>query len=223
MATSAGGSGENFTPVTLWTNKKEKEAINNKADLFALIKTVDRLEKAYVRDAISAKEYETTCLNMIAKFKTLMNTIQDQVPSVMDFMKMYHMECPAAVNRLLVSGIPATIEHGNAGRSSTAGGGGSEVVVAETVQLFITTMDALKINMTAVDNLYPLLTDLVQSMNKLVFLEPEFEGKVKVKEWLTRLNKMRASDELSEDESRQLLFDLESSYGAVVQKLKERH
>eukprot|EP00976_Prorocentrum_cordatum_P092210 1188838-Prorocentrum_minimum.AAC.2 len=221
MATSAGGGAE--APVTLWTTKKEKEIINNKADLFALIKTVDRLEKAYVRDAISAKEYETTCLNMIAKFKTLMGTMQDQVPSVMDFIKMYHMECPAAVNRLLVSGIPATIEHGNSGRSSTAGGGGSEVFVAETVQLFITTMDALKINMTAVDNLYPLLTDLVQSMNKLVFLEPEFEGKVKIKEWLARLNNMRASDELSEDESRQLLFNLESSYGAVVQKLKERH
>ena len=38
--------------VKLWTNKKEREQFNNQADLFALIKTVDRLEKAYVRDAI---------------------------------------------------------------------------------------------------------------------------------------------------------------------------
>ena len=63
----------------------------------------------------SAKEYETTCLNMTAKFETLMGTIQDQVPSVIDFMKLYNLECPAAVNRLLVSGIPTTIEHGNSG------------------------------------------------------------------------------------------------------------
>jgi ESCRT-I complex subunit VPS28 len=35
------------------------------------------------------------------------------------------------------------------------------------------------------------------SLMQLVFLEPEFEGKIKTKEWLTRLNKMRASDELS--------------------------
>ena len=56
MATSSGGSAEN---ITLWTTKKEKEIINNKADLFALIKTVDRLEKAYVRDAI---RYVADCM-----------------------------------------------------------------------------------------------------------------------------------------------------------------
>lgn len=32
--------------------------------------------------------------------------------------------------------------------------------------------------------------------------------------WLSRLNNMQASDELSDSEVRQLLFDLESSYGA---------
>jgi hypothetical protein len=38
--------------VKLWSNKREREDMEAKADLFALIKTVDRLEKAYVRDAI---------------------------------------------------------------------------------------------------------------------------------------------------------------------------
>mmetsp|Transcript_14629 Transcript_14629/g.20201 ORF Transcript_14629/g.20201 Transcript_14629/m.20201 type:complete len:220 (+) Transcript_14629:248-907(+) len=219
MATTNGYGEEE---VKLWTNKHEREDMNNKADLFALIKTVDRLEKAYVRDFISAKEYETTCLNMIAKFRTLLGTMPQM--DIGAFMREHHVEAPAAFTRLVVSGIPATIEHGSTGRSAAAGGEGSnEAVVAETVQLFITTMDALKIHMTAVDNLYPLLSDLVQSLNKLGFLAPDFEGKVKTKEWLARLNSMRASDELTEDQTRQLLFDLESSYNAVVRVLKERH
>mmetsp|Transcript_29059 Transcript_29059/g.48787 ORF Transcript_29059/g.48787 Transcript_29059/m.48787 type:complete len:217 (-) Transcript_29059:395-1045(-) len=214
MATSAVGD---TAPIKLWNNKKEKDDTENKAEFFALIKTVDRLEKAFMRDHISAKEYESSCRNMILQFKTLMGTLQYQEADVLQFMKAHTMDFPAAVNRLLTSGMPATLEFGNSGRS---GEGGSAVIVAETVQLFITTMDALKINMTAVDNLYPLLSDLMQSMNKLVFLEPNFEGKIKTKEWLTRLNKMRASDELSEEQSRQLLFDLESSYNAVRLKLE---
>ena len=39
--------------------------------------------------------------------------------------------------------------------------------VGETVQFFITTMDSLKLNMVAVDQLYPLLNDLMQSLNKV--------------------------------------------------------
>lgn len=47
-------------------------------------------------------------------------------------------------------------------------------------------------------------------------LPPDFEGKVKVKEWIARLAKMRAADELTEQQTRQLLFDLESSYNAFM-------
>ena len=42
--------------------------------------------------------------------------------------------------------------------------------VGETVQFFITTMDSLKLNMVAVDQLYPLLNDLMQSLNKVQLL-----------------------------------------------------
>ena len=39
--------------------------------------------------------------------------------------------------------------------------------IAETVQHFITTMDSLKLNMVAVDQIYPLLSDLVQALNRV--------------------------------------------------------
>mmetsp|Transcript_37832 Transcript_37832/g.45608 ORF Transcript_37832/g.45608 Transcript_37832/m.45608 type:complete len:223 (-) Transcript_37832:606-1274(-) len=209
--------------VKLWNNKREREECDNKADLFALIKTVDRLEKAYVRDAISAEEYEATCFNFIAKFKTLTTTIGYSHEAVEDFIVEYNIDSPAAVNRLLVSGVPATVQHGTPSRPEAGESHqprNSAVAVAETVQHFITTMDSLNLKMVATDQIYPLLNDLMQSLNKLSDLPPEFEGKVKVKEWMSRLDKMRASDELSEEQVRQLLFDLESSYNAVLNILR---
>lgn len=95
-------------------------------------------------------------------------------------------------------------------------------MVAETVQAFITTMDALKINMTSVDSVHPLLSDLVQSLNKLAFLPRDFDGREKTKQWLAQLNQMRASEQLTDEQTRQLLFDLESGYNAVIACLRSR-
>jgi ESCRT-I complex subunit VPS28 len=88
-----------------------------------------------------------------------------QVPDVEQFMATYNMQCPMAAKRLIHSGMPATIEHNiRPARDSTAS---TAIAVAETVQHFITAMDSLKLNMVAVDQIYPLLSDLVQAMMKV--------------------------------------------------------
>lgn len=51
-------------------------------------------------------------------------------------------------------------------------------------------------------------------MNRLTLLPQNFEGKMKIKEWLDKLSSMRASEELNEEQVRQLIFDMESSYNA---------
>ena len=91
--------------------------------------------------------------------------------------------------------------------------------VAECVQNFITAMDSFKLNMVAVDQVFPLLSDLSGSLNKLSIFPPDFEGKVKMKEWIGRLAKMGAADELTEQQSRQLHFHLESSYNSFMDAL----
>ena len=35
---------------------KEREELESQADLFAIIKTMEKLERAYVRDAVSSEE-----------------------------------------------------------------------------------------------------------------------------------------------------------------------
>ena len=60
----------------------------------------------------------------------------------------------------------------------------------------------------------PQLADLLESLNRVPDLPGDFEGKVKLREWLSLLHRMRAADELEPPQVRQLLFDLESAYNA---------
>jgi len=200
--------------VRLWHDKREREMYDNFADLFAIINTTEKLEKAYVRDVVSAKEYEPACSKLIAQFRTLKTALKDSVPDVEQFAETYKMDCPAALNRLLVSGIPATVEHKSASSDS-----GTAAAVAECVQIFITAMDTLKLNMLAVDQVHPMMSELILALGRVPQLSADFVGKVKVKEWIARLNKLSASDELTQEQARQLSFDLEMSYNGFIQSL----
>ena len=49
-------------------------------------------------------------------------------------------------------------------------------------------------------------------MNKVPGLPPDHESKAKTVRWLTTLHTMRAHEELSEEQVRQMSFDLDSAY-----------
>lgn len=75
-------------------------------------------------------------------------------------------------------------------------------------------MDKLQLQIKAMDQLHPDLRDLVDTMNRLSILPSDFSSKEKIAEWLQVLDNMSASDELSDTQARQLIFDLETSYSA---------
>ena len=187
------------------------------ADLYAIIVTTEKLETAFVRGTVTESEYEPACKTLLTQFRTLHTALRKEIPDVRGFMLAYKMDCNSAAIRLLDSGVPANLEHGGAVAQAADG---LNFLVAQTVQLFITVMDSLKLRMYAVDQVHPLLTDLLASLNSHPHLQPEFVGKNKVKEWISTLNSMSASDELSEEKVRQLLFDLETSYSAFMVTLK---
>ncbi|XP_074842599.1 vacuolar protein sorting-associated protein 28 homolog [Carettochelys insculpta] len=58
------------------------------------------------------------------------------------------------------------------------------------------------------------LRELMETMNRMSHLPPDFEGRQKVNQWLQTLSGMSASDELDDSHVRQMLFDLESAYNA---------
>ena len=95
------------------------------------------------------------------------------------------------------------------------------MIVAETVQYFITAMDALKLEQRAVDEVQPLITDLMNALTKIRGLPADFEGLRKLRLWLEILNNKRAVDNIDENDARQLIFDLDSSYSAFLAHLSK--
>ena len=196
-------SGKMMEEVKLYESAREREEFDNRANVFALIQTIQALEKAYIKDAVSPQDYTTQCNLLLVQFNAAFKLIKgDSFPDVEAFSKRYLLHSPAAIERIK-EGRPITVkdDRGNVSKS-----------IAEIVSLFITVMDRLRLEIRAMDELHPDVKELHETMSRMSSLPPTFEGRLKVKKWLDSLNAMQASDELSEDQTRQMLFDLESAY-----------
>lgn len=108
--------------------------------------------------------------------------------------------------------MPSTAVTASAGAAPTptAGGGTSGTLILEATQDFITFLDALRLGLLAKDQLHPLLTDVIQSVNKVT--DRDFESRGKIVQWLITLNQMKATEELSEAQARELELDINSAY-----------
>ena len=137
------------------------------------------------------------------------------------------IECPRATERLRVN-LPATIADPSTSHnlsstshpsyiipSQPSGASGSQILLA--TENFITFLDALKLNMLSKDALHPLLAELIQSVNAVT--DRDFDGRGKIINWLIKLNSMRAQEELSEGEARELVFEMEGAYAGFKKTL----
>ena len=232
--------------VRLYSTNADRERTENLATLYSIIVSLEYLERAYVRDSVTGKEwavcystipltrrYAPACIRLLAQYKSLIKLLGEDlggIGGVETFMKRYKMDHPAALHRLQV-GVPATVEH-----SAEASEGGAEMGkwVAETTQVgqstatggiklteqsFITFMDALKLNLRAKDQLHPFLTELMSGYSRFKGSQG-WEGRAKILHWwvelfctgaggahwprLITLNAMKASDEITEEQSRQV-------------------
>ncbi|KAL9699404.1 hypothetical protein quinque_002845 [Culex quinquefasciatus] len=196
---------ELYEEVKLYRHAREREKYDNMADLFALMSTLQNLEKAYIRDCVTPQEYTAACSKLLVQYKVAFKLVQgDEYPSIETFVKKFRLDCPAALERIRED-RPITIRDDK---------GNTSKCIADIVSMFITLMDKLRLDIRAMDELQPELRDLLDTMNRLSLIPDSFEGKEKVGTWLGTLNSMQVSDELSEAQVRQLLFDLESSYAA---------
>jgi len=206
--------------IELYQSTQELDALESQADLYAIILATEHLERAYVRDAIGYQEYTTECLKLLSQFKLAERAAlrAGNIPSTEEFMRLYQMDCPRATQRLLTMGVPE--------RMRSSGDDGSHhyitVTVAETVQYFITAMDAVKLEQRAVDELQPYLIDLMDALTRLPDTPNEFEPQTKVDAWVQKLNSLRAVDEISEEDARQLAHDLEAAYAEFQRYLKRK-
>lgn len=108
--------------------------------------------------------------------------------------------------------MPSTAVTASSGLApaAAAGGGAGGALILEATQDFITFLDALRLGLLAKDQLHPLLTDVIQSVNKVT--DRDFENRGKIVQWLITLNQMKATEELSEEQARELELDINSAY-----------
>lgn len=212
--------------VKLHTTVKQRELYESLAEIHSIIVTLDYLEKGFLRDSISHGDYTQTCLRLIAQFNGILknDAVTKEFSSLDEFQKRYGVDYELGIARLKV-GIPVTVEQsiGNTTESKTVSNepnpvnsdsskqirGGAKAI-AEVTGNFITCMDAVKLNFRAKDQLHPLLSELITSLNRVT--GNEFAGRGKLVQWLIILNKLKINEEITEEESRQLLFDLDSAY-----------
>jgi ESCRT-I complex subunit VPS28 len=118
------------------------------------------------------------------------------------------MEVPRATERIRI-GLPSTVT-APAINAPANNNGGNGTLILEATQDFITFLDALKLGLLAKDQLHPLLSDVIQSVNKVT--DRDFEGRAKIVQWLIALNQMKATEEVSENQARELELDMNAAY-----------
>jgi ESCRT-I complex subunit VPS28 len=119
------------------------------------------------------------------------------------------MEVPRATERIRI-GLPSTVTAPTHAATTSNSGGSNGTLILEATQDFITFLDALKLQLLAKDQLHPLLSDVIQSVNKVT--DRDFDGRGKIVQWLISLNQMKATEQLSEDQARELELDMNSAY-----------
>lgn len=125
------------------------------------------------------------------------------------------IEVPRATERIRV-GMPSTAISAPSASTPVPSAGGAAAttvvnapLILDATENFITFLDALKLNFRAKDQLHPLLSEVIQSVNKVA---PDFEDRGKIVQWLITLNQMKATEELSEQQARELDLDMNQAY-----------
>jgi len=194
----------------LFRGAAARKKYDNLATFYSIIKTVELLEQAYTNDAINQAEYEKAVAKLIGQHKTQETALKKAgtITSTQAFIQKYGMQCPLASGRLAI-GISAVDEHTKDVDSNREGD------IFAVAGLMITTLDNLKLGERSVEEVHPLVRDIVSAVKNF----PELEGKQKLTNWLIDLNKMKASDEITEEQSTQLAFDVQWTFDEIQRRL----
>lgn len=241
---------EEISKSSLLKSNTHKTVYDSLAEIYSIITVLEVIENSFLKDYITDKEkYTSTALRLINQYqmllkgfqnddlklqvlKTLLGPLADDLSNLIELLcRKFNLESYSLAIDRLTSGIPATIEHFHTHVEShhhpppptDSGNKASARLVAETTGNFITCMDAVKLNYRTKDQLHPLLSDLVISLNDLVtkgddaqsenddFKPIDFQGKSKLVNWLIKLNNL-GDDKLSDDEADTFLLDLDTAY-----------
>ena len=212
MAASMANRPELMEEVKLARNPREREKFDNLAELFAVLTTLQCLEKAYIKDCVPVKEYNSQCSKLLVQYKAAFKQVKDdEYPDVETFCRKYRLDVPAALERIRED-RPITIKDDK---------GNTNKLIFSSTSLFITIMDKLRMDIKSTDELYQDVKELSESLNSMSTLPPNWEGRIKIDQWLKTLSQMEASEELNESQVRQMIFDLQTSFDEIGKIMNE--
>ncbi len=90
----------------------------------------------------------------------------------------------------------------------------------EITSRLLSARDQLEMNMVSTEYLMPTIRDCYMSMQRYPSLPPTFDGMRTLETWYKKLSGMKVTETLTEEELRQLKFDLAKTFdefGAIVQ------
>lgn len=207
--------------VRLTSTRAERDLQDSLAEIFSIIVTLDELERAFLKDAIPEAEYTEICERSLRQYKALLadETIAREFEGLEEFKAKWDLEASRATERLRVGMLSTTVTASSSAATAPAAaasnnnpgcGGGCGVLILEATQEFITFLDAVKLGMLSKDQLHPLLSDVIQSVNRVT--DQDFDSRGKIVQWLITLNQMKATEELSEQQARELELDIQQAY-----------
>ena len=206
--------------VKLSTSTTERDLYESLAEVYSIIVTLDALEKAFLKDAFPEGDYTETCSRLIKQYRSNLadETVATAFGNLETFKAEWQIECPRATERLKV-GIPATVVDQPANKQSQQQGSNAAATsLLATSENFITLLDAIRLGYKSKDILHPYLVDTIQAVNKVT--DKDFQGKEKIVQWLITLNQMRPAQELDEEQTRELEFDMDRAYHAFKSTLE---
>nr|CAX70158.1 Vacuolar protein sorting-associated protein 28 homolog [Schistosoma japonicum] len=81
------GRAELYEEVKLYRNAREREKYDNLAELYAVINTIQCLQKAYIKDHVESTEYTAACSKLLVQYEAAFKQVQgDEFSTVEDFM-----------------------------------------------------------------------------------------------------------------------------------------
>lgn len=245
---------QEITRSSLLKLPQHKTVYDSLAEVYSIITVLEMVENAFIKDYITGKDkYTSTVLRLINQYLIILKSFESSSDAALldsilvgraadnsNFLTLFTdkfnlQKCQLSIKRL-TAGIPATIEHlGMQVQSSSSesnGGKRSARLVAESTGNFITCMDALKLNYKTKEQLHPLLSNLVVSLNDLVMSNEgggpgndvtglDFVGKSKLVSWLIKLNGLESGESLGQDDIDSFLNDLDTAYRGFYKSLED--
>jgi ESCRT-I complex subunit VPS28 len=59
--------------IKLAESAADRDLIDSLAEIYSIIRTIDGLEKAYIKDALAEDEYSEMCLKLIRQYQFILN------------------------------------------------------------------------------------------------------------------------------------------------------